>query len=97
MREIVISPAAQRDIDDIWTSSIAEWGSARTIKYVTALRDTVARLAEMPEIAPACDHVKAGHRKYGVGSHIIFFTATPDQIDIVRILHQRMDVGRHLT
>jgi plasmid stabilization system protein ParE len=36
-------------------------------------------------------------REYGVGSHIVFYCRAPDRIEIVRILHQRMDAGRHLS
>jgi len=37
-----------------------------------------------------------GYRKVRAGSHIIFFKVTTDGIDVVRILHQKMDFNRHL-
>ncbi|PWR20516.1 type II toxin-antitoxin system RelE/ParE family toxin [Zavarzinia compransoris] len=37
-----------------------------------------------------------GYFKYAVGSHVIFYTRTDSGIDIVRVLHKRMDMGRHL-
>lgn len=43
---------------------------------------------------PSCS---GGYRKSLVGSHILYFRHTASgTIDIVRILHQRMDVMRHL-
>ena len=43
-----------------------------------------------------CDDVRTGYRKYPAGSHLLFYRLTPDGIDIVRILLQRMDFERHL-
>jgi len=40
--------------------------------------------------------VRAGYQKFPAGSHLLFYPTTPDEIDIVRILHQRLDVERHL-
>jgi len=53
--------------------------------------------------AHACDSststdisdVRKGYRKIRSGSHTIFFKLTVDGIDVVRILHQRMDFERH--
>ncbi|PZN97443.1 MAG: hypothetical protein DCF30_16430 [Hyphomicrobiales bacterium] len=96
MKTAVLSPLAQSDLDDIWSHSVSEWGVRRTSNYVVAIRDAIAQLADTPLIAKDCGDIKPGHRKYGVGSHVVFFKVTPDGIDIVRILHQRMDAGRHL-
>ena len=40
--------------------------------------------------------VRQGYRKIRSGSHVIFFKVTGEGIDVVRILHQRMDFERHL-
>nr|WP_323123832.1 hypothetical protein [Burkholderia alba] len=31
-----------------------------------------------------------------VGSHVVFYRATTATLDVIRVLHQRMDVDRHL-
>jgi toxin ParE1/3/4 len=43
-----------------------------------------------------CDDVRPDYRKYPVGSHILFYRVTKAAIVVVRILHQRMDVERHI-
>jgi len=40
--------------------------------------------------------VRRAYRKSRAGSHVIFFKFTDDGIDVVRILHQRMDFERYL-
>lgn len=47
-------------------------------------------------IATACDHIRSGYRRYPVERHVIYFRLMPYGIAIIRILHDRMDVFRHL-
>ncbi len=47
-------------------------------------------------IGRACDDVRPGYRKHAVGSHVLYYRLISGEIiDVVRILHQRMDVPRH--
>lgn len=34
--------------------------------------------------------------RYLVGSHVVFYRETTHTLDVIRVLHQRMDVDRHL-
>ena len=40
--------------------------------------------------------VRAGCFKYPVGSHFVFYRQSDYSLDVVRILHQRMDADVHL-
>ncbi|MGZ7177587.1 type II toxin-antitoxin system RelE/ParE family toxin, partial [Burkholderia gladioli] len=33
---------------------------------------------------------------YLVGFHVVFYRETTTTLDVIRVLHQRMDVDRHL-
>jgi hypothetical protein len=45
-----------------------------------------------------CAAIRPGYRKHGVGRHIIFYRSIADDcIEIVRVLHERMDAERHLS
>ena len=47
-------------------------------------------------IGRSCDEVRSGYRKHAVGSHGLYYRVVGgDVIDVVRVLHQRMDVDRH--
>jgi len=42
--------------------------------------------------------IRDGYRKYQIGKHVIFFhEIDADLIEIVRILHQRMDIELQLS
>lgn len=40
--------------------------------------------------------MRAGYYKFRSGSHVFFFRLTDSGIDVVRILHGRMDFEKHL-
>ncbi len=57
----------------------------------------IERVVDNPMIGRACDELRPGYRKHAVGSHTLYYRiVSGDVIDVVRILHQRMDVDRHL-
>jgi len=43
-----------------------------------------------------CDEVYEGLRVYPSGKHLIFYFATDKGTDIIRVLHERMDIPSHL-
>ncbi|GLS22564.1 hypothetical protein GCM10007874_55820 [Labrys miyagiensis] len=45
---------------------------------------------------PADEAIRPGYLKYGVGSHFIYYRQFDAETVVIRILHQRMDVGRHI-
>ncbi|MDQ0420665.1 plasmid stabilization system protein ParE [Peteryoungia aggregata LMG 23059] len=40
--------------------------------------------------------LKAGYLSLTCGSHFIIYARRKQTIEIIRILHQRMNIGRHL-
>ena len=53
-------------------------------------------LAAGPGLGRVRDEVRKGYRSLTINHHIIFYTAEPDLIRIVRVLHVRMDPDSHL-
>lgn len=94
MKALAFSPAAQADISDIWDYSADRWGPDQADSYTDAIRDTCHALAAgtkqgRPSILP-------NFQKYLCNSHIIYFQAHTNRLEIIRILHQRQDVEQHL-
>ncbi len=83
-------------MEHIWRSTAKEWGIDQAHSYIDNLAAVFAALAEAPDRAPACDHIRSGYRRRNVERHAIYFRKTAFGVDIMRILHDRMDVTRHL-
>jgi toxin ParE1/3/4 len=98
MTQYVVSPRAQRDIEDIWDYTAEQWSNAQAERYIRLIQEAIETIAADPRRGRLCENIRANYRKFSVGSHVIFFRWTPgnSEIDVVRILHQRMDFERHL-
>ncbi|MDF0602188.1 type II toxin-antitoxin system RelE/ParE family toxin [Psychromarinibacter sp. C21-152] len=95
MSRVAFTPAAAADLSDIWDHTAATWGVAQAERYTDGIRDLCTDLAEGRRTGRSVE-VRAGYLKYPVGRHILFYRANEAGIELVRILHQRMDVERHL-
>lgn len=95
MTRQLLSPRAQQDLDEIWDFSAERWGEDQADAYVRAIWAAVKIVSEDPRRGQECD-VRAGYLKYGVGRHVLFYKRIMDGVEVIRILHERMDFGRHL-
>lgn len=97
MTRYVLSPAARADLEQIWEYSSERWDDDQAEEYLREVQRGIERVVANPRIGRACDEVRPGYRKHAVESHTLYYRiAGNDVIDVVRILHQRMDVDRHL-
>ena len=96
MSGYVLSPRAQADIDEIWEYTANRWDVDQANRYILEIRRAIEVVASDPRRGRSCDHIRAGYRRYSAGAHVLFFRIIADRIDVMRILHQRMDFQRHL-
>ena len=96
MAEYRLTPAAERDLEMIWTDTLRRWGREQANRYTDVLTAVFAELAQLPKTAPAYDQIRPGYRRRSVERHMIYFRITTYGIAIIRILHDRMDAPRHL-
>ncbi|HEX8466904.1 MAG TPA: type II toxin-antitoxin system RelE/ParE family toxin [Allosphingosinicella sp.] len=83
---------ATADLDEIWDYSEQNWGREQAIRYTTEI---IARCGELVEgkIVPQEIELKSGrYFRIRSGSHFIFISEMPDQLQIIRILHQKRDI-----
>jgi toxin ParE1/3/4 len=105
---IRIAAAAETDIQDIVSWTVAQFGAKQARIYLETLTTAIAMLAGGPkalgvqvrdDIAPGLFtlHVTRLGRK---GRHFVIFRVSHDRkhrvIDVLRILHDSMDLPRHL-
>ena len=96
MKSYRLYPAAQSDLEAIWTFGEARWGAERAERYIRQIQHAVETVATDPRRGRPCDEIRSGYFKFAAGTHILFFRCDEDVIEIVRILHQRMDFDSHL-
>ncbi len=96
MKRYRLSRLAEADLESIWAYSEANWGVDQAEAYVRDLQRAIEATAANPRLGRACDEIRSGYCKRTVGSHVVFYRLGAGIIDVIRILHQRMDFDRHL-
>ena len=96
MNRYLLSPAAQADVEQIWAFSVDRWGRDQAEKYLREIQRGIDRVADNPMIGRVRDEVRSGYRRHPVGSHVLFYRVEGNMIDVVRILHKRMEMDLHL-
>ncbi len=90
-----LTQLAASDLRSIGRYTQATWGREQRDRYLAKLDRSFHMLAQEPQRGRACDVIRAGYFKYHVGRHLIFYRMAQDGIDIIRILHDRMDIESH--
>ncbi len=96
MNSYRLTPAAQGDLSSIWDCTEEHWDVQQAETYLVEIRAAIERIADDPDRGRVCDDVREGYRRYAIGSHVIFYRSRTDGVDVIRVLHQRMDPTRHL-
>ena len=94
-RSYRLSSLAETDLEDIWNYTLDTWSAEQAEIYHASLISAFEGLAYGIKLGRICD-VREGYFKYAINLHIIYFKLSEAGIDVIRILHQRMDVSRHL-
>lgn len=85
-------PRAVRDIGQIWDYTAEHWGTAQADRYMGAIREVCDALAAGDATGTDAGYISPGYRRIRSGRHIVFFRLMRSgAVEIVRILHERMD------
>jgi toxin ParE1/3/4 len=92
-----LSKKANDDIENIWLYTRKNWSREQADRYFNLILDEIEYIASDLESGKDYGHIKSGYRGAKVKSHIIFYRMdNSDSIEIVRILHQMMDIKNKL-
>ena len=98
MTRVVISPAAERDLEDIWLTIAAENPAAAT-RMVRVIGAKVDRLLDYPRLGPRRPDIRPATRMLVERPYLILFETHPDsdegpvdEVEIVRIVDGRRDL-----
>lgn len=96
MKTLIFAPRATADIDHIYDYTDETWGYSQAEEYTFGIRDFCKGLSLGERSGRKIDGIKRGYLALAYESHFIVYRETSKTIFIVRVLHQRMNIGRHL-
>lgn len=96
MEGVIFTEQADSDLFGIYVYTYQTWGEAQAIKYTNDLKTAMSKVACNPTLlGKRRDKIRPGYFSYHVGRHLFFYRIADEGIEIVRILHDSMDVKRH--
>lgn len=91
------SAKADRDIESIWYYTFENWSLEQADNYYKQIIVEIEHLAASPESGRNFSHFGKRYKFARVNSHIVFYQAiSPNEIEVVRILHKSMDIANRL-
>lgn len=88
----VISKKAIVDLDEIWHYTVEKWSVEQANRYYDLIFDEIGYICMKPHSGKLIETTRKGYRSSKVKSHLIFYKIANDVVEIIRILHQRMDI-----
>lgn len=91
-----LTPAAEKDLEKIWRYSAESWGPQQANLYLDEMLAIFDLIVENPNMGWQYQELTPSVRLHIYKSHLIVYLPTENGIDIVRLLHQSMDVDSQL-
>ncbi len=98
MARIIFRQKAIDDLNNIWNYTFETWSEIQADKYYASIKSACKQIGENPALGN--DYTGIGRNLLGLksGKHIIFYHLISDnEIEVIRILHERMDLKNRLT
>ncbi len=97
MSAFIISEKALEDINNIWIYTAENWSVEQADRYYNLIMDEIEYIVRNFDMARDFGKIRKSYRYSKVKSHLIFFkNDKTNEIEVVRVLHERMDIENRL-
>ena len=96
-RNYLISKKALSDLEEIWLYTFETWSKEQADRYYNLIIDEIENICKSTKAGKSMEHIRKGYRASKVKSHLIFYRYSNEvSIEIIRILHEQMDIETRL-
>jgi toxin ParE1/3/4 len=93
---LILSEDARADIKGILSYTLQSWGEDQQIKYSAMLDAALQTIQSAPTKGRRHPKLSEVFRYHHVGRHYIVYRLDGNIIEVVRVLHDQMDLPRHV-
>ena len=98
MVKISFRQKANDDLNNIWNYTYESRSENQADKYYATIKFACQEIGTNPELGRVYNEISQNLLGLRSGRHIIFYTLiSKNEIEVVRILHERMDLKNKLT
>ena len=93
MAKFHFTQKAIEDLDSIWTYTFENWSESQADTYYTGIITVCQHIADHPKFLDReYNEITQGLFCHHYQKHLIFYFIVEDGIEVVRILHEKMDI-----
>lgn len=97
MAKVIFKQEAINDLNAIWNYTFEEWSENQADQYYSSLKFDCLQVGINPQLGKKYDGISQDLYGLPSGKHIIFYQQIDDGvIEIIRILHERMDITNRI-
>lgn len=98
MAKVILKQEAINDLNNIWNYTFEKWSEIQADKYYSDLKNACKEIGENPSLGRKYIGIENGLLGLKSGKHIIFYhLISTEEIEVIRILHESMDLNSRLT
>ena len=89
-----LSVEAEFDLQKIWLYTFENWSYEQANRYIDLILDEIEYLTVKPKTGTDYNHLRKGYFRLKIKSHYVFYKINEKKkiIEVIRILHQMMDI-----
>lgn len=92
-----ISKQAIDDLNDIWVYTLHKWSKEQADRYYDLIIGEIEYIADNYLVGKSSEQTRKNYRVTKIKSHLIFYRKVENElVEVVRILHQGMDIKKQL-
>lgn len=97
MAKVILRQEAIDDLNSIWDYTFKKWSEKQADKYYATIKLACNGIAENPNIGKEYYGISKNLHGLISGRHVIFYRLiSQDRIEVIRILHVRMDLRNRI-
>ncbi|MBQ4819641.1 type II toxin-antitoxin system RelE/ParE family toxin [Aquimarina sp. MMG016] len=97
MAKVILRQEAIDDLNSIWDYTFEKWSEKQADKYYAAIKIACNGIGKNPNVGKEYDGISKNLLGFKSGKHIIFYQIiSMDRIEVIRILHERMDLKNRM-
>lgn len=97
MAKVILRQEAINDLNDTWDYTYNNWSQNQADKYYSSIKFACNQIGQNIDLGRVYNEINENLLGLKTGKHIIFYhQISNDEIEVIRILHERMDLKNRL-
>ena len=92
MAKLILKQEAINDLTNIWEYTVETWSENQANRYYEAIKQACLDISQNPGQGRKYLEISKNLLGYRINKHIIFYHVVSDEVEVIRILHEKMDL-----